>query len=73
MGNIMETEYEHEAAKGNLDLAIAEAEAAHKVNIEQCEALAGDARTLCKKQADATLEQTKVQAKITKYETDPKQ
>ncbi|PTU31134.1 hypothetical protein [Stenotrophobium rhamnosiphilum] len=71
--NKADAEYGHEAAKGNLDLAIAEAEAAHKVTIERCEALAGDARTLCKKQADATLEQAKVQAKITKYATDPKQ
>jgi len=67
------TEYGHEAAKANHDLAIAEAEAAHKVAIERCEAMTGDDRALCKKQADASLEQAKVQAQVTEHATDPKQ
>lgn len=71
--NKADTEYGHEAAKANRDLAITEAEALHKVTIEQCEALTGDDRALCKKQADANLEQAKVQAQVTENATDPKQ
>lgn len=41
------------------DVAIARAEGDHKITIEQCEALAGDAQKACKDQADAALASAK--------------
>lgn len=65
-------ELSHEAAVGNRDVAIAQAEAAHKVSIEKCEALTGDARSSCKKQADGDLDYAKVKADAIKRDADPK-
>lgn len=53
-----------ETAEGNREVALAEANAAHKVGIEKCEAMTADMRSACKKQADADLDRAKAQAKM---------
>ena len=65
-------EMSHEAAVGEHDIAVAQAEAAHKVSIEKCEAMTGDARKACKKQADGDLDYAKLKADAVKRDTDPK-
>lgn len=52
------------AAKGDAKIQLAQAEAAHKVEIEKCEALAGDARRHCKDSADANLDAAKEHAEM---------
>lgn len=65
-------EMAHESAVGNRAVDLAKAEAAHKVSIERCEGLTGDARTGCKKQADADLYQAKLEAESRARANDPK-
>lgn len=65
-------ELAHETAEGNHDVMIAEAEAAHKVSIEKCEAMTGDARSNCKKQADLILDQAKMKANSSGNQMAPK-
>lgn len=45
------------------EIRVAQAESEHKVAMERCEALTGEARDTCKEQADAMLEQAKEQAR----------
>jgi hypothetical protein len=47
------------ADKANAKIRIAQAEAAHKVSVEKCDALTGAAQKECKDDADKTLEQAK--------------
>jgi hypothetical protein len=47
------------ADKGNEKIRIAQAEAAHRVSVEKCDALTGAAEEECKDDADKTLEQAK--------------
>lgn len=47
------------ADKGKSKIMIAQAEAAHKVAVEKCEALSGAPQKECKDDADKTLEQEK--------------
>lgn len=65
-------ELEHESVEGRRAVALAEAEAAHKVSIEKCEAMTGGARSDCKKQADADLAAAKAVAESIAQATDPK-
>ena len=51
------------ADQGKSKIMIAQAEAAHKVAVEKCEALAGAQQRECKDSADKTLEQEKDAAK----------
>jgi hypothetical protein len=51
------------ADKGKANIMIAQAEAAHKVAVEKCEALSGAPQKECKDDADKTLEQEKDAAK----------
>ena len=51
------------ADKGSSKIMIAQAEAAHKVTVEKCDALTGAAQKECKDDADKTLEQVKETAK----------
>jgi porphobilinogen synthase len=51
------------AAKGDSNVRIAQAEAAHKVANEKCEALSGASQKECKDRADAALDQAKQAAK----------
>jgi len=47
------------AAKGDARIQLAQAEAAHKVAIEKCEAISGEAQKECKDRADAGLDTAK--------------
>jgi len=51
------------ADKGKAKIMLAEAEAAHKVAVEKCEALSGAPQKECKDDADKTLEHEKEAAK----------
>ncbi|HEX7113834.1 MAG TPA: hypothetical protein VF193_01775 [Steroidobacter sp.] len=50
------------AAENEYKIAVAQAEANHKVETEKCEALAGDAQADCKERADSELERAKREA-----------
>jgi hypothetical protein len=50
-------------AKGAYDVAMAQADGDHKVAIQKCEALSGDAQKACKDQADAKYDLAKANAK----------
>ena len=50
-------------AKGAYDVAIAKADGEHKVALEKCNALAGDAQKACKDQADARHELAEANSK----------
>jgi hypothetical protein len=51
------------ADEGKSNIMIAQAEAAHKVAVEKCDALTGAAQKECKDDADETLDQAKDAAK----------
>jgi nitrogen regulatory protein PII len=51
------------ADKGKSKIMIAQAEAAHKVAVEKCDALTGASQKECKDDADATLDEAKQTAK----------
>jgi hypothetical protein len=68
----MAMDADHARSEGNEDVAITAAKGAHKVAIEKCESLAGDAQSACKKKADAELDVSKAQAKQQRVATDPK-
>lgn len=55
-------ELSRESADGNREVAFAQAQAAHGVAIEKCDASTGDMRDACKKEADEALERAKTQA-----------
>jgi len=67
-----QTDVSHEVSKADENVALAEANGAHKVAIEKCEAMTGDARASCKRQADADLEMAKARAHQGRAATDPK-
>lgn len=50
-------------AKGAYDVAMAQADGDHKVAIQKCDALSGDAQKACKDQADAKYDLAKANAK----------
>jgi len=50
------------ANKGDYKIQVAQAEAAHKVAAQKCEALSGDAQKDCKNRADSELNHAKRQA-----------
>ena len=62
----------HEVAKTDEDVALTAAKGAHKVATERCEALTGDARSMCKRQADADLDSATARAHQGRAATDPK-
>lgn len=51
------------ADEGKSKIVIAQAEAAHKVAVEKCDALTGTSQKECRDDADATLDQAKQAAK----------
>jgi len=53
------------AAQATFDVAVARIDGEYKVAIEKCEALTGDARQVCKDEAETGLEDAKAQAKAT--------
>ena len=50
-------------AKGAYDVAMAQADGDHKVALQKCDALSGDAQKACKDQADAKYDLSKANAK----------
>lgn len=50
-------------AKGAYEVSMAKAEGDHKVTLEQCNALSGDAQSKCRSQADADYAAAKANAK----------
>jgi hypothetical protein len=50
-------------AKGAYDVAMAQADGDHKVALQKCEAVSGDAQKACKDQADAKYDLAKANAK----------
>ena len=54
------------ADKGKSKIMIAKAEAAHEVAVEKCDALTGASQKECKDDADATLDQAKEAAKMSR-------
>lgn len=50
-------------AKGAYDVAMAQADGDHKVAVQKCEAMSGDAQKACKDQADAKYDLAKANAK----------
>jgi hypothetical protein len=70
--NASGAEGQQETAEGNREIALAKAEADHKVAVERCEALSGTARSNCKDDAGAALEVAQAQAEAEKLAADPK-
>ena len=58
-----EQKAEEKKADSAADVAVAQAEGAHKVAIEKCEAMSGKAQKACKDKADADLDAAKANAK----------
>jgi hypothetical protein len=50
-------------AKGGYDVAMAQADGDHKVALQKCEVVSGDAQKACKDQADAKYDLAKANAK----------
>jgi hypothetical protein len=67
-----QTEVSHEVSKADESVALAEANGVHKVALEKCEAMTGDSRASCKRQADADFEVAKARAHQGRAATDPK-
>ena len=63
---------QHTNAKESEDVAEAKAKADHDTALAQCESLAGDQQSACKKRADADYETAKAQAHQQRLNTDPK-
>ena len=63
---------DHTRAETNEEVAVTIAKGTHKVAMQKCEALAGDAQSACKKKADADLEMAKAEANQKRVATDPK-
>jgi len=61
----------HEAAVENQKLAETDAAGAHKIALAQCEAISGQAQSICKKQADADLDVAMAVAKQVRTRQDP--
>ena len=53
----------HVNAQGAYDIAMTQADGDHKVAIQKCEAMSGDAQKACKDQADAKYDLAKANAK----------
>jgi hypothetical protein len=57
------TDLNNANAKGAYDVAMAQADGDHKVALQRCDNLAGDAQKACKDQADAKYDLAKANAK----------
>jgi hypothetical protein len=60
---VARTESARAGAESAHDVAIAQAEGAHGVTTERCDALSGDARRSCRERADLELERARAAAK----------
>ena len=56
-------------AKGAYDVALARVEGNHKVALEKCDAVSGDAQSKCKDMADADYNAAKANAKASEVST----
>jgi len=63
---------QHENAEQTEDVAEARAKADHDTALAQCEGMAGEQQSACKKRADADYETAKVQAHQQRKASDPK-
>ena len=54
------------SARAAYDVAVAQADGVHGVAIQQCSALTGEAQKSCQERADASLDQAKTQANVTR-------
>lgn len=63
---------QHEYAEQGEDVAKAKAKADHETALAQCESLAGDQQSACKKRADAAYDTAKAEAEQQKVTKDPK-
>jgi hypothetical protein len=54
------------SAKAAYDVAAAQADGDHNVAIQQCSALTGEAQKSCKERADASFDQAKIHANVTR-------
>jgi len=54
------------SARAAYDVAVAQADGDHGVAIQQCSALTGDAQKSCKERADASYDQAKTHANVTR-------
>jgi hypothetical protein len=61
-----EDEVTRAAAAGDRSLTIAQSEAAHRVALQRCDFQTGDARTICKNQADEALSAAKASVEASK-------
>ena len=59
------TDLNNDAASDAYQIAVAKADGDRKVDLAQCDALSGDARAACRKQADADYDAAKADAKAT--------
>jgi hypothetical protein len=60
---VAQTEPARTGAERAHDVAVAQAEGAHGVTTERCDALSGDARRSCRERADLELERARAAAK----------
>jgi hypothetical protein len=58
-------------SKGNYEVAMAQADGKHKVALQKCEALSGDAQKACKDEADADYDLAKADAKLASQKQQP--
>lgn len=68
--NVAKAELEHQykpSAKTKREVDEAKAKGAHEVAKERCDDSTGDAKSACKKQADADYDRAKADIKATKY------
>ena len=63
---------DHEISKADEDVAIAEAKGQYKVAIVKCDEMTGDARSNCKRQAEADKDVAIARAHQSRAATDPK-
>jgi len=67
-----EAEVTRAAAVGDRSLTIAQSEATHRVALRRCDFQAGDARTVCKNQADEVLSAAKASVEASKSDGMPR-
>lgn len=70
--NASQATLDQTTAKANQDVAMTAANGAHKVALAKCDALTGDDRAVCKRQADADLASAEARAGQLRAANDPK-
>lgn len=70
--NASQAALDHETALADQNVAMTAAKGAHQVALAKCDALSGDDRTVCKRQADADLASAEARAGQQRAANDPK-